>query len=549
MRPWRAGRWSAAAAVVALGVVVLVSPAGAQAASPSPLHRQGGQLVDAQGRVVVLHGVNVVWKSPPFYPPDTFGGLTDADLDRIAAHGWNVIRLGVIPEGMMPTKGHVDDHYLDEIAATIDRIGAHGLYALLDVHQDLMGPPWGNGFPSWSIHQSPALEQTEPNLGFPLNAVRPSHSLAWDAFWADQKLAPGDPKGPIGYLADSLGALAARVRDNPAVAGIEILNEAWAGTPFVTCAATPTVGCPVVDAYVQRTWERLTDRIRQADPDALVWWEPTSLFNTAVATALDDPPLTPKVTDPQLGFAFHDYCAFGELSTYLGLPTALQQGCDAYHDVTWTNAAAMRTRSGWPQLVTEFGNITDPVELARALRRSDAQLTGWMYWHYGPGRAVPTDPGEPFTAGQLQQLSRAYPAVTAGVPGAYSFDPATGEVHYSYRATSEALTILSLGDVHYPDGWSAGVTGAEIVGAGSTPDQVGIIAKPGAEVTVLVRPASGADVVRLPTTTVPPTPTPPPHGRRTLPATGGGSGLARGTALAAMAVVVRAVARGARRRG
>jgi endoglycosylceramidase len=490
---------------------------------------------------VVLHGVNVVWKSPPFYPEDTYGGLTDADLDRIAAHGWNAIRLGVIPEGLMPTKGHVDPRYLDEVATTLRRIGAHGLYALLDVHQDLMGLPWGNGFPQWSIHHTPALEQAEPNLGFPLNAVRPSHSLAWDAFWQDRRLAPADPEGPIGYLGDALHALAAKVADEPAVAGIEVINEAWPGTPFATCAVTP-VGCPLVDAYVQRTWQRLTDRIREAAPDLLVWWEPNDTWNETVASALDEPPLTPKVTDPQLGFAFHDYCAFGELSTYLDLPSALQAGCDAYHDLTWANAATFRARTGWPQLVTEFGNIADPVELARALRHSDATLTGWMYWHYGPGRAVPTDPGEPFTAGQLQQLSRAYPSATAGVPGAYAFDPATGALHYAYTATSAALTTISLGDVHYPDGWAGTVTGGHVVPT-AVPHELAIAATPGAHVDITLHPAS-------PPVTVPAAPTPASTptvtataarsvgGRRSLPATGGGNEVAVGAALLAAATLL-----------
>jgi hypothetical protein len=44
-----------------------VVPAGAHAAA-DPLAVKGGRLVDGQGRTVVLHGVNVVYKLAPYAP-------------------------------------------------------------------------------------------------------------------------------------------------------------------------------------------------------------------------------------------------------------------------------------------------------------------------------------------------------------------------------------------------------------------------------------------------------------------------------------------------
>jgi endoglycosylceramidase len=508
-----------------VGLVValaMAQPARSATAAPPPLsrlHRAGAQIVDERGRVVLLRGVNVVWKAPPFVPPDAPGGLDDTDLDRIAAHGFDVIRLGVAFEGLMPTKGVVDHGYLDAVSATIDRIAAHGLYVLIDVHQDLMGQPWGNGFPPWAIHHSPELEALEPDLGFPLNAARPSHNLAWDFFWGDGKLAPGDPKGVVGYLTDAVGALTDRIGDRPGLAGVEILNEAWGGTPVASCLATTVVGCPVVDAYVQRTWQRLTDRIRQGAPDLLVWWEPASTWNLTVASDLADPPLTPAITDPNVAFAFHDYCAFGELSTYLGLPKDLQVTCDAFHDLTWQNAATFRARTGLPQLVTEFGNIDDAAELDRALRRSDAAFTGWQYWHYGNGGFGPRPAStEPFTPTQLSRLVRTYPVATAGTPGPLSFDPSTGEMHYRYTPSpAGGTTEIATSDVHYPHGYAATVTGGHLA---SEPGAARILVEPDAgaaqvEVTVRARAASA------PADATPATTSAPATGRPHLPATGG----------------------------
>jgi endoglycosylceramidase len=449
-----------------LGVLAGAGPALAEDPGLPVLRREGPWVVDEHDRVVLLRGVNVVWKAAPFVPPDVPGGLTDVDLERIAGHGFDVVRLGVAFEGLMPQKSQIDHTYLDAVEAVVDRIAAHGLYALIDVHQDLMGQPWGNGFPTWAIRHFPELEALEPNLGFPLNAVRPSHNLAWDHFWADGKLDPADPQGVVGYLTDAIGALADRLGTHPGLAGIEILNEAWAGTPVLTCATLFVAGCPLVDTYVQATWQRLTDRIRQAAPELLVWWEPASTWNLTAPSHLGSPPLTPVIADPQVGFAFHDYCAFGELSTYLGAPTQLQYSCDLYHDITWQNAATFKARTGLPQLVTEFGNIDDGVELERSLHRSDATFTGWQYWHYGAGFAPRENSSEPFTETQLRHLVRTYPVATAGTPGPMSFEPSNGEMRYSFTPRpASAPTEIAVSDVHYPAGYEVVVTGGRVTSA------------------------------------------------------------------------------------
>ena len=47
------------------------APAGAHAAAADPLAVRGGRLVDAHGRAVVLHGVNVAYKPAPYTPDFT----------------------------------------------------------------------------------------------------------------------------------------------------------------------------------------------------------------------------------------------------------------------------------------------------------------------------------------------------------------------------------------------------------------------------------------------------------------------------------------------
>ena len=69
-----------------------------------------------------------------------------------------------------PSPGSYDDAYLAGIARTVATLGRHGIYSLLDFHQDMYNERFaGEGFPDWSV-QDDGLPNT-PNLGFPGNYV------------------------------------------------------------------------------------------------------------------------------------------------------------------------------------------------------------------------------------------------------------------------------------------------------------------------------------------------------------------------------------------
>src|SRR5690349_10644329 len=81
-------------------------PAGAN--GPSQLRQEGRYMVDGQNRIVLLHGMNAVWKLKPYFPPDTAAGFTAADADWLRDHGFNTVRLGVIFSGVMPQQDVID---------------------------------------------------------------------------------------------------------------------------------------------------------------------------------------------------------------------------------------------------------------------------------------------------------------------------------------------------------------------------------------------------------------------------------------------------------
>jgi endoglycosylceramidase len=115
----------------------------------------GGSLVDSQNRTRILHGVNVVYKLAPYYPPqgsfDPYYSLTEKDLDILVSLGVTAVRLGVMWPGVEPEAGQYNMTYLGVIREIVDALAARGIYSLLDVHQDVATSfACGEGVPRWA---------------------------------------------------------------------------------------------------------------------------------------------------------------------------------------------------------------------------------------------------------------------------------------------------------------------------------------------------------------------------------------------------------------
>jgi endoglycosylceramidase len=76
--------------------------------------------VDEDGLEHIFHGVNVVYKPFPFYPPnlDSFdpdNSFAKEDLLNLKKWGMNVIRLHVAWEGVEPARGTYNMTYLAQL--------------------------------------------------------------------------------------------------------------------------------------------------------------------------------------------------------------------------------------------------------------------------------------------------------------------------------------------------------------------------------------------------------------------------------------------------
>ena len=93
---------------------------------------------DKDGRHLILHGVNIVYKVTPYIPSnetfDSQNSLTDNDIKNLTSWGFNFVRLGVMWEGVEMAPGKYNYTYLDEISSLIRRLGEAGIYTLVDGH-------------------------------------------------------------------------------------------------------------------------------------------------------------------------------------------------------------------------------------------------------------------------------------------------------------------------------------------------------------------------------------------------------------------------------
>ena len=439
-------------------------PARTHARAVSPLGHAGRWLTDGHGRVVIVHGVNMVNKLAPFYPAALGFGNDDAAF--LARVGLDAVRVGVLWQGVEPAPGVYDNAYLARIAQTVRILARHGIYSLLDFHQDLYNQRFqGEGEPAWAVQDDglPAV----PQLGFPGNYEgMPALQAAFDNFWND---SPGP--GGVGLQERYAAAwrhVAARFARVPGVLGYDIFNEPFPGTTYLTCASS--AGCPADDAKLSAFDRRVDQAIRAADRRTLVFDEPNVLFDFGFPTDVTGP------GDRRAGFSFHDYCLTNEA-----------QGCSS-HATVFANAAAHVRATGQAEMLTEFGATNSTTDLDSMVALADQNMVPWVEWAYcgcgdpttaGPGtvQAIVIDPAKPPTGSNvewstLRALVEPYPQVVAGTPLAWGFDRASRRFRLRYstrraggrgRFRAGTITTIVTPRLVYRGRYGARVAGGRIV--------------------------------------------------------------------------------------
>ncbi|MHB8263337.1 MAG: cellulase family glycosylhydrolase [Acidimicrobiales bacterium] len=424
-----------------------------------PVSHQGRWLTDAAGRVLLLHGVNVVEKHPPYYP--SAFGFNLADAKWLAANGFDVVRLGVLPTGAMPTPGQISQSYFSHLATTVEQLASYNVLTLLDVHQDGYGPSVGSdGFPAWMTLTAGAVNNHAP---FPAYYIsNPAVKQAFQSFW-DNRTGPGG-KGLQQDYAAMIGALAATFARVSSVLGYDVLNEPWPGNTWLPCLSPS--GCPSLDrSELAPFYARADHAIRSKDHTHLVFVEPFVLFNFG-----DSPTTIPLAgNDPLSGLSFHVYPSPFSLSKVSSVIS---------HAVSWSHT------TGGALLDTEWGATANPAIITSESSVLDSALIPWIYWPFmgcsvgcsaGSAVGVIGTLSSPPSGANLHTsvtaaLVQPHPLAVAGTPRSFAYDAASHIMHFSWSSARAGggqfppgtVTSIQVPLLDEPHGYSVRVSGAKV---------------------------------------------------------------------------------------
>ncbi len=432
-----------------------------------PIRAVGDQLVDGSGRTVLVHGLNSVAKSAPFLSALTPEAIGDATFDRLAADGFNGIRLGVWPAAVMPAPGVVDEGYVQRVRNVVDELAERGLWVILDFHQDVF---WG--MPEWAtLPEAAALSPDAPSgldIGWAAAYAAPRSTRQWDDWWANAPAAPG--LGVVDAYAVGVAAVAAAHADAPNVIGVELINEPYPGSDLIACGLSD---CPALDEATTTNNRIITDAVRQRAPEMPVWWTPQALFPMYSDTSMQGP----GPADGSVGLSFHTYCLYTDGGEPTSPPPAASALCEGAFAQGFNRAVNLARHWGTPAMLTEFGASASPLNATIAARLADEHLLSWFHWASGRYPDVVES-----------QIIRTSAQATAGSPLQQRFDPATGDYLLRFRpdpTVTLPTSIVVPGRV-YPAGYEVSVVAGSVT---SAPDagRVLVVADPGAtEVAVRI---------------------------------------------------------------
>ena len=486
--------------VAAAVLVALVAASCAPMGTPPPVDDPGDEprlqwltavrgadagVYDESGRQVLLRGVNFnhlgdYFQTDPALP--TLATLDDADWDDAAAQGMNVIRLVTNWSAWEPERDRYDPAYLARVRAAVAEANAHGMYVVIDMHQDAWSkhvftpanevcPPgtrhqigW-DGAPQWATHTDGAATCTPGS-----REESPAVKRAWGAFYANRD-------GIRDELAELWGHIATEFADEPGVAGFDLLNEP--GFSFDLDSTLTGLG-----SFYRAAIREIRSAERAAGArNHIVFFEP-AVNGAFVAPGFSD--------DPNLVFAPHNY---GEsigpsVPGLLPLLTdALQLLAGLYGTTTW---------------IGEYGNFnSDPLVRADYMarfNRLDDRNPGaggaWWQWEQQCGDphdvagAYPPDADwvarQAETCGESARMdtpctARSYPRAMPGRLDSLRAEPCGGAMTVTGRADAASTAEL----------WFQGVLATPPTVSGSGIGASAIEQRPGGyRITVRVGPGA-----------------------------------------------------------
>jgi len=229
---------------------------------------EGQSFKDPYGRDLILHGINVVNKDPN---SNYVGHISPEEIAKFKTWGFNVIRLGIIWDGLEPEPGKYNEEYLSRIDEMIQWASDHDLYVVLDMHQDLYSVKYiaGDGAPVWAT-----IDEDKPHytgsIWSDAYLISPAVQTAFDNFWKNTPATDGI--GIQDHYINAWKHLAHRYANNTTVIGFDIMNEPFMGSSalnvmprllgaFAMVVAEETGQPPMNEPELEEIWANEDSRL------------------------------------------------------------------------------------------------------------------------------------------------------------------------------------------------------------------------------------------------------------------------------------------------
>jgi len=456
-------------------------------ATPTPAPEPTPFIHDAQGRALILRGINIDGYAKWNPLPD----ITEPEVDHIAhAWGMNFARVILTWDKVEPQEGTIDMAYLDGMATRLDWFEQRGIRVMLDMHQDTYGrrcipdtmPPQcpGDGAPLWAFR-----DDGQSYFG----PEDPAHPRLWSLYYAQAGIircfdnlwaSSGANADLLQHFAAAWAAVAQRLGKHPAVIGYDLFNEPFPGSLFNLSEA---LSGEAADGGSSQQYEgtllgpfyqNVITEIRKVDSDGYIFIEPR--YGAAASGAVS---FFPKMVDPRSGESRI------VLAPHLYVPE-VDAGQDyipnKYHIDLWEKSrAAEMKKQPMPIMMGEWGfqwpvdpttNALNPDRIQYAddvLAMADRMMMGWAYWAYDPA-----PPGNWALAGrdpmthalvdnpQADVVVRTFPHAIAGQPVSFSFDTTSHVFTLTFqdKAGVTGPTEIFLAPHIYPNGYDLQVSDA-----------------------------------------------------------------------------------------
>ena len=419
-----------------------------------------GRFVDPDGRQILFHGLSVISKSgaegyESWHGPAEFAAMRD--------WGMNCVRLGIFWDGLEPEPGQYNEEYLSQVDERIAWAKEHGIYVMLDMHQDLFSVLYSDGAPEWAT-----LTDGEPHVHVgtvwsDAYLTSPAVKRAFDNFW-DNKPGP-DGIGVQDRFALAWRHVAQRYADEPAVVGYDVFNEPGGGSAtveglvVVMQKAAQLMGekygenapaqsdlmkmwldrkgrsklmgllrdmdvyIPAIDAgqavfakferaKVTPMYQRVRDAVRQVDRNHIIFLETSTSANMGVYSGIE-PVLSPDGRrDPLQAYAPHGYDIVVDTAD-------IASASEERVELIFSRHGETARRLNMPMIVGEWGAYggagSEVVPAAWfVVRQFEKLLCSDTYWLFGRNL---------YTSPYLHALQRPIPQRIAGTLLAYHADP------------------------------------------------------------------------------------------------------------------------------